>query len=115
MRTSVSYTEGRRGLDLARLSLSPLSLWLEATDHGSEPDRTADSSMVVIQLSIHLTLSAQPMRRLNLPVGREAMVSAAWLRFPDFELERLEQIYSRVDERTYGCGGLCSWPTLTRA
>jgi hypothetical protein len=71
--------------------------------------------MVVIQLRIHLTLSAQPMRRLNLPVGREAMVSAAWLRFPDFELELLEQIYSRVDERTYGCGGLCSWPTLTRA
>jgi hypothetical protein len=44
MRTSVSYTDGGSGLDLARLSLSPLSLWLKATDHGSEPDRTAHSS-----------------------------------------------------------------------
>ena len=31
-------------MDLARLSLSRLSLWLKATNHGSEPDRTAHSS-----------------------------------------------------------------------
>ena len=42
-----------------------------------------------------------PIRRLNLPLGQEANVSAAWLRFPEFELERLEQTYSRVDEHTY--------------
>ena len=40
-------------------------------------------------------------RRLNLLVGQEAKVSAAWLTFPDFELERLEQTYRRVDEHTY--------------
>lgn len=42
-----------------------------------------------------------PIRRLNLEVGQEAPVSAAWLRFPSFKLERLDQIYRRVDQNTY--------------
>ena len=42
-----------------------------------------------------------PIRRLNLEVGQEAPLSAAWLRFPSFKLERLDQIYRRVDQTTY--------------
>lgn len=42
-----------------------------------------------------------PIRRLNLEVGKEAPVSAAWLRFPSFNLERLDQIYRRLDQTTY--------------
>ena len=42
-----------------------------------------------------------PIRRLNLEVGQEAPVSAAWLRFPSFKLERLDQIYRRLDQTTY--------------
>jgi hypothetical protein len=34
-------------------------------------------------------------------VGQQATVKAAWLRFPNFELEPLEQIYTKLDEHTY--------------
>ncbi len=42
-----------------------------------------------------------PIRRLNLPVGEKAKVRAAWLRFPSFALEPLEQIYERTGENKY--------------
>jgi len=42
-----------------------------------------------------------PIRRLNLAIGQQAEVSAAWLRFPSFELEPLSQIYTRLDEFMY--------------
>jgi hypothetical protein len=38
---------------------------------------------------------------LNLAIGEEAEVRAAWLRFPGFALEPLEQLYCRIDARTY--------------
>ena len=45
-----------------------------------------------------------PIRRLDLPVGGSAEVRAAWLRFPSFTLEPLEQVYQRTGERTYQYG-----------
>ena len=42
-----------------------------------------------------------PIRRLNLVVGRGANVRAAWLRFPSFKLEPLEQTYRRVKTSKY--------------
>lgn len=40
-------------------------------------------------------------RRLNLDVGRAAIVRAAWLRFPDLAFQVLEQRYERVGESRY--------------
>lgn len=42
-----------------------------------------------------------PIRRLDLAVGQQASVKAAWLRFPGFHIERLDQTYVRTGERTY--------------
>jgi hypothetical protein len=42
-----------------------------------------------------------PIRRLNLAIGEQARVRAAWLRFPGFALEPLEQIYRRTGVTTY--------------
>ena len=42
-----------------------------------------------------------PIRRLNLVVGQRADVRAAWLRFPSFTLEPLEQVYRRVKTSKY--------------
>jgi len=42
-----------------------------------------------------------PIRRLALKVGESAVVRAAWVRFPEFTLELLEQSYARLDEVTY--------------
>lgn len=42
-----------------------------------------------------------PIRRLRLDLGEEAPVSAAWLRFPSFRLERLDQVYRRTGPASY--------------
>jgi len=42
-----------------------------------------------------------PIRRLDLAVGQSADVAAAWLRFPEFTLEVLEQRYTRLAARRY--------------
>jgi hypothetical protein len=42
-----------------------------------------------------------PIRRLNLNIGEKAEVRAAWLKFPGFQIEPLEQSYSRIDATTY--------------
>lgn len=42
-----------------------------------------------------------PIRRLGLAVGSQAPVRAAWLRFPCFTLEPLDQVYHRTGEATY--------------
>lgn len=54
-----------------------------------------------VDLNFSPSTNLLPIRRLNLAVGQEAPVSAAWLRFPSFELERLDQVYRRVDETTF--------------
>ena len=42
-----------------------------------------------------------PIRRLELPVGDHADVSACWVRFPELTVERLEQRYTRTGSGTY--------------
>jgi hypothetical protein len=54
-----------------------------------------------LDLNFSPSTNLLPIRRLNLAVGEEAAVRAAWLRFPSFSLEPLEQIYRRLDETTY--------------
>jgi hypothetical protein len=56
---------------------------------------------VDIDLNFSPCTNLLPIRRLNLAVGEQARVRAAWLRFPSFSLEPLEQVYSRVSDRTY--------------
>lgn len=72
-----------------------------------------------------------PIRRLGLAVGAEAPARAAWLKFPGFTLEPLDQIYRRTGEATYryesaggafardlrvnGAGFVIDYPGLWRA
>ena len=46
-------------------------------------------------------LNLLPIRRLNLKVGQESEVRAAWLRFPGLELLPLVQRFRRVGENRY--------------
>jgi len=46
-------------------------------------------------------LNLLPIRRLNLKVGQESEVRAAWLRFPRLELLPLVQRLRRVGENRY--------------
>jgi hypothetical protein len=42
-----------------------------------------------------------PIRRLNLSIDEKQTITAAWLRFPSFALESLEQVYQRTKLMTY--------------
>jgi uncharacterized protein len=54
-----------------------------------------------VDLNFSPSTNLLPIRRLNLHIGQEAQVKAAWLRFPDFTLEPLEQLYRRTDRLAY--------------
>jgi len=53
-----------------------------------------------IDLNFSPITNLLPLRRLDLKDGDNESVSAAWLRFPSFELERLAQTYTRIDRST---------------
>ncbi len=54
-----------------------------------------------IDLNFSPSTNLLPIRRLDLGVGAETLVRAAWLRFPSFTLEPLEQLYRRTGDSTY--------------
>ncbi len=54
-----------------------------------------------VDLNFSPSTNLLPIRRLSLAVGERAHVRAAWLRFPGFTLEPLEQSYTRISERAY--------------
>ncbi len=54
-----------------------------------------------VDLNFSPSTNVLPIRRLALPIGGRSTVQAAWLRFPSFTLEPLEQVYARLDERRY--------------
>jgi len=54
-----------------------------------------------VDLNFSPSTNLLPVQRLNLRIGQESTVRAAWLRFPSFALEPLEQTYRRISKRTY--------------
>lgn len=54
-----------------------------------------------VDLSVTPATNTLPLRRLELDVGESAEVTAAWVKFPELELEPLPQRYTRVSERHY--------------
>jgi uncharacterized protein len=56
---------------------------------------------VDIDLSFTPATNTLPIRRLGLEIGGSGAVSAAWLRFPEMSLERVDQTYTRTGESTY--------------
>jgi hypothetical protein len=54
-----------------------------------------------VDLNFSPSTNLLPIRRLGLAVGEEAEVRAAWLRFPEFVVEPLPQVYRRTGDRAY--------------
>ena len=54
-----------------------------------------------IDLGFSPSTNLLPIRRLSLAVGERAEVRAAWLPFPSFTFELLQQVYRRVGKSTY--------------
>ena len=63
--------------------------------------RPAVEGYIDLDLNFSPSTNLLPIRRLNLEVGQQAEVRAAWLRFPSFDLEPLSQVYERVGEFRY--------------
>ncbi|HEY3171370.1 MAG TPA: putative glycolipid-binding domain-containing protein [Thermoanaerobaculia bacterium] len=56
---------------------------------------------VDVDLNFSPSTNLLPIRRLNLGVGEQREVRAAWLRFPSFWFEPLEQSYRRLSRNRY--------------
>jgi hypothetical protein len=56
---------------------------------------------VDVDLGIGASTNTLAIRRLGLEVGQAAEIDAAWVRFPDLELARLPQRYTRLAEDRY--------------
>jgi hypothetical protein len=54
-----------------------------------------------VDLGVSPSTNTLPIRRLQLSAGEGAGVDAAWVGFPNLELERLSQRYSRLTENRY--------------
>ena len=54
-----------------------------------------------VDLNFSPVTNLLPIKRSGLGIGDKATVRAAWLRFPSFELEPLEQTYTRKSESVY--------------
>jgi len=61
----------------------------------------AVAGCVDVDLNFSPSTNLFPIRRLGLSIGQTAAVQAAWLRFPTFELEPLQQTYTRIAEGVY--------------
>src|SRR5512143_1269845 len=97
-RTRSAVVEGWIGARNVRreIAVSPSRRW---TMDGKAQPRVA--GCVDIDLNFSPSTNVLPIRRLALGVGREATLRAAWLRFPSFRLEPLDQVYRRTGRRTY--------------
>ena len=56
---------------------------------------------VDVDLGITPSTNSLPIRRLGLGVGDAGELVAAWIRFPEMEIEPLAQVYTRLGERLY--------------
>ena len=97
-RTVMARVEGWVG---ARTVLSEIEVDVDGRWSMNGEQVPAVAGCVDIDLNFSPSTNLLPIRRLGLQVGEEAAVSAAWLRFPSFELERLDQTYLRTGELAY--------------
>ena len=90
--------DGQVGQDEVRVAVAvePGGSWLS-----NGVDVPAVRGAIDLDLNFSPSTNLLPIRRLNLAVGQEAAVRAAWLRFPSFVFEPLEQTYLRIDASTY--------------
>ena len=54
-----------------------------------------------VDLSLTPATNTLPIRRLDLGIGKSESVTAAWIKFPEFELQPLSQRYTRTAENIY--------------
>lgn len=91
----------------------PIEIWLEVNAAGQwqaerRPGPAAPwvtlsdlTGLRDIDLAFTPATNTLPVRRLTPEVGETIAVTAAWLRFPELDIELLPQTYHRLDQRRY--------------
>lgn len=87
------HGESYRQLELRR---DGSGTWWRDGERAPEFDGLTD-----IDLSVSPSTNTLPIRRLALSIGDGASTDAVWVRFPELDLERLSQQYTRVDAYRY--------------
>ncbi len=80
-----------------------LGLSADAAGHWSRDGRplTDLDGCLDVDLEWSPSTNTLPIRRLALAIGETKAVTAAWIRFPSLEVERLDQSYERLDQHRY--------------
>lgn len=86
---------GNTDIDLQIRADSEAHWWL------NEVEQPQVMGCIDLDLNFSPSTNLLPIRRLDLAIGEAADVTAAWLRFPSFQLELLPQQYRRLDATTY--------------
>jgi uncharacterized protein len=97
-RTLKAVVEGWAGRETVRVEVSVAS---SGRWRMNGEDRPEVEGALDLDLNFSPSTNLLPIRRLGLAVGGEAKVRAAWLRFPSFALEPLEQYYRRLAPSRY--------------
>jgi uncharacterized protein len=96
--TSAVHVRDLRGFDQRTLTVerSTKGAW---TVNGAAAN--ALKGCTDIDLGFSPSTNTLPLRRLRLAVGHSATIKAAWVRFPEFDVVKAAQTYTRLDEYTY--------------
>ena len=54
-----------------------------------------------VDLAVTPATNTLPIKRLNLQVGSSESIIAAWVKFPDLNVQPLSERYTRLDQNTY--------------
>ena len=95
----------RRALVRGWIGTEIVDVELETDDAGqwtmNDVPQPSVNGCIDVDLGFTPATNLLPIRRLQLAVGQQERVRAAWLRFPSLSFEPLEQRYRREDERRY--------------
>ena len=89
-----------------RLSVAPEQRWQIEREPTPDPATPSDDvealhGLIDVDLGFSPVTNTLPIRRLDLAIGEEVAVTAAWVRFPELTIEPLPQRYMRLAERRY--------------
>jgi hypothetical protein len=93
---SVQCKTNLKGQQTTKLLLSNYGRWLS---DGKELENVRGA--IDVDLAFSPITNVLPIRRLGVAVGGSGSVTAAWVRFPELDVEPLEQSYSRISEDKY--------------
>jgi hypothetical protein len=96
--TTAAHVRDLRGFDTRTIALERDTKGNWSVD--GEPVR-ALKGCTDVDLGCSPSTNTLPIRRLRLAVGASHTIRAAWVRYPELDVEKSAQTYTRLDEFTY--------------